>query len=106
MRIHFFNIRNFSFNDDDPGCPAISLDVEVIRDSGERIIEEMIIDSDSWTTTTDEFNDVLNEHSHDDFDDASDSLNSIFERLSEFLKNISMTDDEINEILNSDQERQ
>lgn len=105
MRLHFFNVRNVTFNDDDPGSPCMSLDVEIIDDSGRKIIEEMYIEPNEWTTTSDEFNEALNHYSHDDYDDASDSLNSVFEKIAGFLQNISLTEIEINEILDREGER-
>lgn len=105
MRLHFFNVRNVIFNDDDPESPVMSLDVEIIDDSGRRITEEMYIEPNEWTTTSNEFNEALNHYSHDDYDDASESLNSVFEKMAEFLQNISLTESEINEVLDKEGER-
>lgn len=98
MRARFFNIRNIRFCDDDPGYPEISLDVEVTKDDGERICEEIQIGPNDWYSVSDEFKDAINEHTHDDYDDASDSLNEIFEKMASFLQNIALTEDEINRI--------
>lgn len=102
MRARFFSIRNLRFCDDDPEYPEISVDVEVTRDDGRRICEEMQIGPNEWTSVSEEFRDAINEYTHDDYDDASDSLNEIFERMASFLQNIALTEEEINRIYDGD----